>query len=209
MIGKVGVSLTSCDFSCMQKEIKRVEAADFLHLDIMDGNFVDNLTFGPRMLECLLPHTILPFNIHLMVTNPLQYINEIGLILAGEPGKHSIAVHDPSDKMIDAIIDAGCIPGVVLSINESPSYEKCKRAEFIIVMTVPPGHGGQEFMPSQLSILRSAREMFCDKCIGVDGGINDKTASAASSEGANFVISGSFVFKNPDALRLLKFAQEN
>ena len=211
---KIAPSILSCDFSNLAQQVKMVEeeGVDMLHLDIMDGHFVPNLSFGPQVLSSLRPKTNLPFNAHLMIENPDKF-----LLPFSEAGADIICVHIEAckdlGKTIDKIKSLGKKVGVSLN-PDTPLKEVVPflyELDIVTLMTVFPGFGGQEFVYSVLEKIKNLKKIIEKEKISldieVDGGINLKTAPKAVSYGANILVVGSAIYhaKSPkDVIKFLK-----
>ena len=209
---KIAPSILSADFSALGKEIKALEkaGADMIHIDVMDGNFVPNLTFGPCVIKALRKETKLPFDVHLMVKNP-----EIMIPWFAEAGADIITVHAEAckhlDKTLATIHDYGIKAGVSLnpSTNEDCLKYILDKLDLILIMSVNPGFGGQTFIESQLTKIAAVKELIDGKDIEieVDGGINPMTAAECIAAGADILVAGTAVFaggeyqKNINSLR--------
>ena len=210
----IAPSLLSCDFSKMGEEIARMDkaGADWMHLDVMDGHFVPNLTFGAPIIKWVRPFSDKPFDVHLMISDPLRYIDDFA-----DAGADIITFHIESDSDIDKTIDKiksrGIKAGLVLK-PKTPAeavFPYLDRLDLVLVMTVEPGFGGQSFIPETVEKVRLIRQriqqlgLSCD--VQVDGGINYETAPIAREAGANVLVSGSCLFKAEDmseAVRMIK-----
>jgi len=201
---KIAPSILSADFSCLDSQIRKVESAgaDMLHIDVMDGHFVPNITIGPVVVSHIRKITKLPLDVHLMIEKPQNLVDEFV-----KAGSDMITFH------IETISSAKAIKaqsvklkkrGVKLGISLNPSTPlvKIKKVlnlvDFVLVMTVNPGFSGQKFIPSVLPKIKKLRAMF-GKDISVDGGINDKVAGKIIKAGANILAAGSYIFGAPDA----------
>lgn len=203
MMVKIAPSILSADFADLKNEIIRINEAkaDMVHLDIMDGNFVPNLTFGPCVVKSIRSYTKLPFDVHLMVQNPDVMLEWFALA-----GADIITVHaevcQHLDKTIDAIHALGLKAGVALnpSTSESVLEYVIDKVDLVLVMTVNPGFGGQKFMENQLEKIAKIKKMIAEKdvILSVDGGINPLTAAQAISAGADMLVAGSAVFGSHD-----------
>ncbi len=195
-------SILSADFSRLAEEIQDVEAkgADCIHLDLMDGHFVPNLTFGVPVVAALRSCTKLPFDAHLMVEHPETYID--GLVKAGV---QYVTVHQEActhlDRVLQQIREAGMKCGVALNPATPVSTLSCvaSQLDMILIMSVNPGFGGQKFIPYALTKIRQANELLAaagntQAVIEVDGGVNAKTVQAVKDAGASFLVAGSAVF---------------
>ncbi|QNT78121.1 ribulose-phosphate 3-epimerase [Entomobacter blattae] len=207
----VAPSLLSADFSRAGEEAAAVEkaGADWLHLDVMDGHFVPNITFGPLMLQALRPHVKIPFDVHLMI-QPVDLFLEPFV----KAGANHLLVHIESGphvyRTLQHIQALGAKPGIVLCPATPPEAisEVMGIVDIILVMTVNPGFGGQQFLPSQLEKIRKIREMIektgRDIRLMVDGGINHETAPLAVAAGADVIVAGTAVYGQKDYAEAIK-----
>ncbi len=202
---KVAPSLLSCDFAKMGEEVKKVDSAgaDWIHLDVMDGHFVPNLTIGPAIVSAVRPYTNLPFDVHLMIDDPFDYIDAFANAGADIITFHVEAKSD-IDKTIEKINARGIKPGLVIK-PKTPAeavYDYLDKVYVILVMTVEPGFGGQSFMadmmPKVTAIKAECAKRGLEVLVEVDGGISEKTAPAAASAGVDVCVSGTGVFKAED-----------
>ena len=211
---KIAPSLLSADFGRLCDEIKAVQeaGADMIHLDIMDGHFVPNITIGPGVVSALRGCTDLPFDCHLMIEEPDRYIQAFA-----DAGADMISVHVETsphlNRSLSLIRDQGVKAGAVL--NPATPIETLRYVagdlDFILVMSVNPGFGGQEFIPSSLGKIRELRaflkDLGADPLIQVDGGIDPDNARGVIEAGADILVAGSAVFNRPpygDAIAALK-----
>lgn len=213
---KIAPSILSGDFAHVAGEAKRIEdsGADYLHLDVMDGHFVSNITFGPQFVAAVNRSTQMFLDVHLMIYNPFDYIERFV-----EAGADMITFHFEATEEVEETLNyirrCNVKAGLALCPETSQSMiinylDKC---DMILLMTVHPGHGGQAFMPEVLKKIEFTRDV-CKKLnidldIEVDGGIDPITAQQCAKAGANVFVSGSYIFKFPhlsDPVRSLREA---
>lgn len=194
-------SILAADWTRMGEQIAEAEAAgaDWLHVDVMDGSFVPNISFGQGMVAAARRATSLPLDVHLMIVEPLRHLESFARAGATRLSLHVEAVERPSEA-IAALRASGCQFG--MAINPETSVDALNGVldslDYVLVMTVNPGFGGQDFMPETLSGVRELRARAAragrEFSIGVDGGINADTVAPAVAAGADFVVAGSSVF---------------
>lgn len=212
---KIAPSLLSADFSRLDEEVKRVEdgGADLLHFDVMDGCFVPNITFGSLVVESLRDKTTLPFDVHLMIEKPDNYIERFA-----EAGGDIITVHAEAcihlQRTLKHIKQHGVKAGVALN-PETPIHvieDVLENLDMILVMTVNPGYGGQDFIATMLPKIRKAKNMIKERGliidIEVDGGINIKTAPLVVKAGANILVAGTAIFSQPDVKQVIQMLRK-
>ena len=202
---KIAPSILSADFSRLGEEVGRLETegADWVHVDVMDGVFVPNITIGPAVVKAIRPCTSLPFDVHLMITSPERYIEQFA-----DAGADYITVHVEATEdvkgAIDLIHSLGKKAG--LSLNPETPFTAVEpyleHIDLLLVMTVRPGFGGQSFMPVGLPKIAAARERFdaigSSAELAVDGGINRDTGRECIDAGVSVLAAGSALFKSPD-----------
>lgn len=194
----ISPSILSADFSKLGSEISRLEqaGADMIHIDVMDGHFVPNITIGADVVKSLRPHTSLPFDVHLMISEPAKYIESFAKAGADIITIHYEATPNPA-ALLQKIRSLGCKAGISI-MPATPSRVLSGLLEYIdliLVMTVQPGFGGQSFMHDQLPKIEELAGMIGEGVIlEVDGGINAATAELAIKVGANALVSGSYIF---------------
>ena len=209
----VAPSILAADFSHLADEVHKVEeaGADWIHCDIMDGHFVDNISFGPGIVGFVRKETKLPLDVHLMIEHADHYVPRFV-----DAGANSITVHVESEskhdvaKTLQQIRDANCRVG--LTLNPATSFESIQpfleKIDMLLVMTVHPGFGGQSFRAEQMEKVKRAadwnksREHKID--IEVDGGINAETARVSIENGANVLVAGTSIFKTKDYAKAIR-----
>ena len=204
----ISASILNADFGKLGEEVRRADrgGVDSIHLDVMDGHFVRNITMGPVVVEAVRPHSRLPYHSHLMISRPLQFVQAFA-----EAGSDLVIFHleanDDPIETIDAIRAAGRQPG--LAINPETTAEAAhpflERVDLLLVMTVNPGWGGQPFMtevlPKLAALRREAEERGLDLPIGVDGGVNMESIGPAHAAGGDVLVTGKAVYANEGDLR--------
>ncbi|HVF71882.1 MAG TPA: ribulose-phosphate 3-epimerase [Chthoniobacterales bacterium] len=209
----IASSILAADFANLKEEVTRVEAAgaDWLHLDIMDGHFVDNISFGPALVATVRKLTQLPLDVHLMIQHPDHYLPRFV-----EAGANSITVHIEPEakhdvaKTLAAIRAAGCAAG--LTLNPATPFDAIEPylpvIDLLLIMTVHPGFGGQAFRPEMMEKVRRAkqwREANGGKLdIEVDGGIKPETAKPCIESGANILVAGTSIFRTADYAKAIR-----
>jgi ribulose-phosphate 3-epimerase len=201
----IAPSILSADFSKLGDEIKAVEAAgaDWIHADVMDGHFVPNITIGPLIVEAVKRVTDLPIDVHLMIENPDNYISAFAAA-----GASHISVQVETcihlNRTVQLIKDCGAQAGVVLNPSTPLAHLEwvLEDLDYVLIMSVNPGFGGQEFIPSSLDKIKALRQQIQDRglsvLIEVDGGVNEKTIAQIASAGTDVFVAGSAIFGSKD-----------
>jgi len=207
MLRKLAPSILDADFTCLERELSMMESggADIIHLDIMDGNFVPNISFGPKIVESIKSKTSLPLEVHLMVEKPENHIKSFI-----DAGGDTIIVHYETSKHLEELIqninNAGVKSGIALSPATPLSTIEylTNKIDSLLIMTVNPGYGGQKFIPEMIDKIKKAREILDNHkksvSLEVDGGINLSNLSKIIEAGAETIVVGQLIFKskNPE-----------
>ncbi len=201
----IAPSILSADFSKLGDEIQSVEkaGADWIHVDVMDGHFVPNITIGPLIVEAARRVTSLPLDVHLMIEHPEKYIEDFA-----KAGANLISVQVEAcihlNRTVQMIKALGLRAGAVLNPATPLSTLEwvLEDVDFVMIMSVNPGFGGQKFIPNSIDKIRALRKMIEDKglsaLIEIDGGVNENTIKNVSDAGADVFVAGSAIFKSPD-----------
>ena len=202
---KIAPSILSADFSKLGEEIQDVErgGADWIHIDVMDGHFVPNITIGPLIVDSIRPITKLTLDVHLMIENPDQYIEAFA-----KAGADYITVHAEActhlHRTIQLIKSFGVKAGVVLNPGTPPSVLEyvLEEIDMVLLMSVNPGFGGQAFIPSVLDKIEQVDRMIKEKGLSIeieiDGGVNEETANLCVEKGATVLVAGSAIYNKED-----------
>lgn len=210
----IAPSILSADFTNLEAEIRDVEkaGADILHIDVMDGHFVPNITIGPVVIEWIRKRTQLPLDVHLMITDPLRYVDAFRAAGSDWITIHSEAASDVKETVAQ-IRSSGAKAGICIK-PKTPVDDSLRTMlplfDLVLIMSVEPGFGGQSFMPEVLSKIARIRESF-DGLISIDGGINGTTAPIAARSGVDILVAGSAVFASAnraEAIGLLRRSEK-
>lgn len=203
----IAPSILSADFANLEKDIKKIESAgaDWVHVDVMDGRFVPNITIGAPVVKSVRKTTKMPFDVHLMIVEPIKYVEDFAKAGADFITVHAEACEDNLEETVDLIKSFGCKAGV--SIKPKTSVDLIKnilhKLDLVLIMTVEPGFGGQNFIMDclpKISVVKKLleKEKLEHIYIEVDGGINAETAKLAVAAGANVLVAGNYVYKAED-----------
>lgn len=207
---KISPSILASDYANLETELNKISSSDLIHIDVMDGHFVPNISIGAPVVSAVKKVCTVPFDVHLMISNPLDYIEDFA-----KAGADIICFHAESnsdiEQTIDKITSLGVKPAVAVKPNTAvdvvlPYLDKLS---MVLVMTVEPGFGGQSFMQSTMPKIEKIREINKEIDIEVDGGINEQTIKIASEAGANVFVAGSAVFKSSNPAETISALREN
>ena len=216
-MAKIAPSILSADFANLERDIHDLErnGADWVHVDIMDGIFVPNISIGIPVVQALRPVTDLPLDVHLMIDRPIRYVEQFV-----KAGADWLTIHIEADQpqntleALDKIHELGCKAGIVLKPKTPaeaavPYLTKC---DMVLIMTVEPGFGGQKFMADMMPKMKKIREMLDEvnpSCIiEVDGGVDANTCAVCKENGAEVLVAGSAYFKAADRAEFVKIIQK-
>ncbi len=204
---KIAPSILAADFSHLAEEIERAEAAgaDYIHVDVMDGHFVPNITVGPPVIRCLRNITHVPLDVHLMISDPMQYVSAFA-----EAGANILTVHIEATPHVHRVLERIRALGVRAGISLNPATPACAISEIledvdlVLVMTVDPGFGGQKLIGRTLHKVRQVRAMLeeagSNAELEVDGGVDVETAALLTAAGATVLVAGTAIFQAPEGV---------
>lgn len=207
---KISPSILASDYANLQSELDRISTSDLIHIDVMDGHFVPNISIGAPVVAACKKVCNVPFDVHLMISNPLDYAEDFA-----KAGADIICFHTECDsdteQTIDKILSLGKKAALAIkpatSIDEVVKY--LDKISMVLVMTVEPGFGGQSFMESTMPKIEAIRKINPDIDIEVDGGINADTVKIAAKAGANVFVAGSAVFKSENPAETIALLKKN
>lgn len=207
---KISPSILACDYANLQSELERISTSDLIHIDVMDGHFVPNISIGAPVTAACKKVCDVPFDVHLMISNPLDYAEDFA-----KAGADIICFHSECDsdteETINKILSLGKKAGLAIKpatpIDEVVKY--LDKLSMVLVMTVEPGFGGQSFMESTMPKVEAIRKINPDIDIEVDGGINAETIKIAAKAGANVFVAGSAVFKSENPAETIAILRKN
>ena len=207
---KISPSILASDYANLQSELERISTSDLIHVDVMDGHFVPNISIGAPVTAACKKVCDVPFDVHLMISNPLDYAEDFA-----KAGADIICFHSECDsdteETINKILSLGKKAGLAIKpatpIDEVVKY--LDKLSMVLVMTVEPGFGGQSFMESTMPKVKAIRKINPDIDIEVDGGINAETIKIAAKAGANVFVAGSAVFKSENPAETIAILRKN
>ena len=202
---QIAPSILSSDFARLAEEIESIKNCDMVHIDVMDGHFVPNLTFGAPVVKCIRKYTELFFDCHLMISDPLKYAKDFAAAGADLITFHYESDNDPKE-VIDEIKRLGCKVGISVKpkTNVEEIYPYLDDVDLVLIMSVEPGFGGQSFMPEVLDKVVKLKKLNKKFVIEIDGGIDDKTIHLAKEAGVDICVAGSYIFKQKDRIETIK-----
>lgn len=209
---KISPSMLASDYANLEAELKKCEnaRAELIHLDVMDGHFVPNISIGAPVIKAMKAVCSVPFDVHLMISEPLKYIEDFA-----DAGADIITFHIESEsdaeKTIDKILACGCKAAIAVKpgTDIEAVYPYISRLSMVLVMTVEPGFGGQSFMADMMPKIEKIRASYPDIDIQVDGGVNAETIKLCAKAGANVFVAGSAVFKSENPAETISLLKKN
>lgn len=207
---KISPSILASDYANLESELKKIETSDLIHVDVMDGHFVPNISIGAPVVESIKKVCAVPFDVHLMISNPIDYVEDFA-----KAGADIICFHAESNSDIQETINKILSLGKKAAVAVKPGTDidvvipYLDKLSMVLVMTVEPGFGGQSFMESTMPKIEKLREINKEIDIEVDGGVNSDTIKIAAKAGANVFVAGSAVFKSDDAAKTIQILKNN
>ena len=209
---KISPSMLASDFANLEAELKKCETAgaELIHLDVMDGHFVPNITIGAPVIKALKAVCSVPYDVHLMISEPLKYIEDFADAGADIITFHAECSSDVGET-IDKILSCGCKAALAVKPGTAIDavYPYADKLSMVLVMTVEPGFGGQSFMEDMMPKIEKLRAEYPDIDIQVDGGINVETIKTCAKAGANVFVAGSAVFKSENPAATISLLKKN
>ena len=203
---KIAPSVLAADFLNLGSEMEKVKTADYIHLDIMDGHFVPNISYGPDVVKFLKKVSKVPFDVHLMISHPLKYIEKFKD--TADVISFHIECDDDTMEVIDAINAMGVKAALAIKpgtpIEEAYKYIDSGKLFMVLVMTVEPGFGGQSFMAEQMEKVKKLKAKYPDLVVEADGGINNKTYLTCKEAGLDIAVAGTAVFGAEDPAKAIE-----
>jgi ribulose-phosphate 3-epimerase len=207
---KISPSILASDYANLESELKRINRSDLIHIDVMDGHFVPNITIGAPVVNALKRICDIPFDVHLMISNPIDYVEDFAA-----SGADIICFHIESNSDVGETIDKILSLGKKAALAVKPKTEidgvfpYLDKLSMVLVMTVEPGFGGQSFMAEVMPKIEKIRKINKEIDIEVDGGINEETIKIAAKSGANVFVAGSAVFRCDDPNEMITKLKNN
>lgn len=207
---KISPSILASDYANLETELNKISTSDLIHVDVMDGHFVPNISIGAPVVSAIKKVCRIPFDVHLMISNPIDYVEDFA-----KAGADIICFHAESSSDLEQTIAKIEALGVKPAVAVKPNTDidvvlpYLDRLSMVLVMTVEPGFGGQSFMESTMPKIEKIRKINSEIDIEVDGGINEQTIKIASKAGANVFVAGSAVFKSSDPAQTISALREN